>query len=268
MKLNIVIGDPIEHSLSPVIHAAAYEALGISDVYVFSAERVRATELENVTKRMREGTINALAVTIPHKQSIMPLLDDIDDVAKEIGAVNTVVNREGVLVGYNTDWLGVTHALDEITDVKGKKVAILGTGGSAHAVAYAMKQAGAVMTIFGRDNQKVIALSKLFGAMPASIEAASEIAGHDVIINATSVGLNSDDDTQLVPGILLDDQHIVFDLVYPTETQLLKNAREAGAKTINGLDMLLYQAVRQIELMTGLVPDVSVMRKAVEEKYE
>ena len=266
MKTNIVIGDPIEHSLSPVIHAAAYMAHGISDEYVFKAERVIPAELESVTKRMRDGDIHALAVTIPHKQSIISLLDDVDDVAEQIGAVNTVINRDGALVGYNTDWQGVLDALDEITDVKGKKVAILGTGGSAHAVAYAMKQAGAEMTIFGRDNHKVIAISKQFGAMPASIEARSEIASHDVIINATSVGLSPETEVDLLPSLLLDGDHVVFDLVYPNQTKLLQSAQQAGAKTISGLEMLLHQAVPQIELMTGLVPDISVMREAVEDK--
>ena len=264
MKTNLVIGDPIEHSLSPIIHNAAYQALAISNEFVFKAERVRPAELENVAKRMRDDDVNALAVTIPHKQSIFSLLDIIDDVATEIGAVNTVVNNDGKLVGYNTDWQGVIGALDEITDLNGNKVAILGTGGSARAVAYAMKKAGAIITIFGRDNTKVIEISDQFRAMPASIDAISEITDHDVIINATSVGLDAKSEKELVPSNMLNANHIVLDLVYPNQTKLLQNAKQAGAKTIDGLEMLLHQAVSQIELMTGLVPDITVMRKAVQ----
>ena len=266
MKTNLVIGDPIEHSLSPIIHNAAYQALGISNEFVFKAERVRPAELENVAKRMRDDDVNALAVTIPHKQSIFSLLDIIDDVATEIGAVNTVVNHDGKLVGYNTDWQGVIGALDEITDLKGNKVAILGTGGSARAVAYAMKKAGAIITIFGRDNTKVIEISKQYGAMPASIDAQSEIAECDVIINATSVGLDSATETELVPSNKLGAKQVVFDLVYPNQTKLLQNAKQAGAKAIDGLEMLLHQAGPQIELMTGLVPDIEVMRQAIQVK--
>ncbi len=265
MKTNIIIGDPVDHSLSPLLHNAAYEALGIADEFLFEMKRVEATELKNYIKKVRQEQINGLAVTIPHKQAIIEHLEEIDDVARDIGAVNTVIRRGDNLVGYNTDWQGITGAIEEITELNGStKVALLGTGGSARAIIYAMKRADTQLTIFGRDIEKVIALSKEFVAMPADIDAKQEIAGHDIIINATSVGMTEKTEVELVPGHLLDSDHIVIDIVYSRKTRLLKSAHKAGASTITGLEMLLHQAIPQIELFTGKRPTIETLRKAVD----
>ena len=263
MKTNTVIGDPIDHSLSPIIHTTAYKSLGIDDEFVFNAVCVPANELEKYMKQVKEQPINGLAVTVPHKQAIVNFLDRVDDTAKEIGAVNTVVKEGGLLVGYNTDWIGAVDALEAVVDLKDKKVALIGTGGAARAIAYGVKQSGARLTIFGRDSSKVIEISKQFGAMPAHIDAQSEIAGHDIIINATSVGLSQKTEPELVAQNLLDADHVVFDITYPRETMLLRSAEKAGARTITGLEMLIYQAIPQCELHTGKRPDLKVLRDAL-----
>ena len=141
-----------------------------------------------------------------------------------------------------------------------KKVAVLGTGGSARAIVYALKKKNIQTTVFGRDTEKTIALARDFDVLPADINAASEIASHDIIINATSVGLDEKTEIELVQRHLLTSNHVVFDIVYPRETLLLQNARAAGAKTITGQEMLLQQAIPQIEFMTGQTIDAESLR--------
>lgn len=261
MKNNYVIGDPVSHSISPVLHSEAYKQLGIQNDFQFSARKLSKEDLSDfMAQTKHESDFNGLAVTMPHKSSIIAYLDKIDEHAEKIGAVNTVVLREEELYGYNTDWLGVTSALSELTNLKNKKVSLLGTGSTARGIAYAMQKAGAQLTIFGRSNSKVISISKDFGALPASIDAKSEIASADIVINSTSVGISKVNDLDLLPGEFIDRNHIVFDVVYGRETNLVKAASVAKAKILTGLDMLLHQAVPQCEIHTGLRPDIDKLR--------
>src|SRR3990167_7491456 len=133
-KMCIIIGDPVEHSLSPAMHNAGYEALGIDDQFVFTAATVKSENLKKVIKAVQAMGICGLTCTIPHKIEVMQYLDEIDEVAKKIGAVNTVLNMSGKLIGYNTDWLGVIKPLEKYSKLRGKKVAVIGAGGAARAM--------------------------------------------------------------------------------------------------------------------------------------
>jgi len=266
MKINYVIGDPVGHSISPVLHNEAYKQLGIADKYLFKAEQIVTDELENFINKFRaDVTANGLAVTMPHKQAIIEYLDEVDKHVQCIGAVNTVIKQGDKLLGFNTDWLGSQSALAEITDIKNKKVSLLGSGSTARGIAYAMQDAGTQLTIFGRDNQKVIDISKDFGALPASIEAKAEIANGDIIINATSVGISESNDTELLAPKFIKSDHIVFDVVYGRETNLVKVSKQKGATVLTGLDMLLHQAIPQCEIHTGVRPDIKKLRQFMEE---
>ncbi len=262
-KICMIIGDPVEHSLSPQMHNAAYEALGINDEFVFIASRVHLKDIGKAVEAVKTLNIRGLTCTIPHKTLVMQYLDEIDPTARKIGAVNTIVNDNGVLKGYNTDWLGVVNPLKKITSLKNKTVALLGAGGAARAVLFGMKQQEANVTIFNRTIEKAEELAKEFDCNVFSLEEIEKIKNMDIIFNATSVGLN-DIHASPVPKEVLNKHHIVFDAVYsPYETQLLREAKEKGATIIYGLEMLLYQGLAQFELYTGQKAPEEVMRKVL-----
>ena len=260
MKTNYVIGDPVDHSLSPLIHNTAYKLLGIDSEYFFEARQTSKSQLETFIDEFRQQMGCGLAVTSPNKQAIIPFLDSLDSSAKQIGAVNTVVNSGGKLTGYNTDYLGAVAAIEELTEISGKKIAVLGTGGSARAIAYGLSKKDAQITLFGRDTKKVIEISKTFAAMPADIEAKAEIANCQIIINATSVGMGGEAETELIPKNLITSDHIIFDLVY-RPTLLITSAISTGATIISGRDMLINQAAPQIEHLVGQKISVDLLRK-------
>jgi len=267
MKNNYVIGDPVGHSGSPVLHNEAYKQLGIENEFIFSPRKVAKENLASFMHQiMHEEDFNGLAVTMPHKSAIIEYLDDVDEHAGKIGAINTVVKRSGKLIGFNTDWLGAQSALIELTNLNGKKVSLLGTGSTARGVAYAMRSAGVQLTIFGRNNDKVINISREFGAMPASIESKTEIASADIIINATSIGISEESDTELLDTHYIDSNHIIFDVIYGRETNLVRAAKQSKASVLTGLDMLLHQAIPQCELHTGMRPDIEKLRKFMNER--
>src|SRR3989344_6026284 len=145
-KLCIIIGDPVEHSLSPVMHNAAYQALGIDNEFVFVASQVKVAHVKDVVTAMRVMGFRGLTCTIPHKIAVMKYLDKIDPIAQKIGAVNTVVNENGILTGYNTDWLGTVIPLEKHGTLKNKKVALIGAGGAARACGYGVIEKGATLT--------------------------------------------------------------------------------------------------------------------------
>src|SRR5215469_6755884 len=149
-KICMVIGDPVEPSLSPQMHNAGYEELHIDDQFVYVACHVKVNDIENFVKGIRTMNIWGISCTIPHKRAVMPYLDEIDEVAKKIGAVNTIVNHDNKLIGYNTDWLGILNPLGKFTTLKEKHVAIIGAGGAARAAAYAVTSKGAKLSLFNR----------------------------------------------------------------------------------------------------------------------
>lgn len=261
-KLCIIIGNPIEHSLSPKMHNAAYEALGIDNEYVFTASKVDVKDIETVVKAVRAMGIRGLTCTIPHKIEVIPFLDEVDEVAEKIGAVNTVVNNNGVLKGYNTDWIGTLTPLEQRTSLDGKKVALIGAGGAARAMAYAVTSKGAKLTVFNRTIEKAADLAQDFNAVVLPYSDIENVKDFDIILNATSLGMGSDQDKTPVQAEFLHQGHIVFDAVYsPKETRLLREAVEKGATPIYGFEMLLHQGTAQFELYTNQKAPVDVMKQ-------
>jgi len=264
-----VIGKPIGHSRSPLMHNAALKALDRDGVYLpFEVEDVDEFVRDFVrpkTKKL-DWRLRGLSVTIPHKLAIIPHLDFVDATAKAIGAVNTVVvEGDGLprLCGYNTDVAGAMKPLDELMDVRGARVAVLGAGGAARAICYGLNERGADVTIYSRDVRKAQPLADEFKAQTAAIESFDGEA--DVVINCTPVGMRGhSEDQSPVKAESLRGVKLVYDLVYnPEETVLLRDAREAGGQTLGGLAMLVGQAAEQFRLWTGLEAPVEVMWQAV-----
>ncbi len=263
-NMCVIIGDPVEHSLSPLMHNAAYEALGIDDQFVFTAARVKVEDVKDVVQAVRVMRIRGLTCTIPHKMEVMKYLDEVDDIAQKIGAVNTVVNDNGILKGYNTDWLGTVTPLEEHVNLLGKRVALIGAGGAARAMAFGVVQKGANLTVFNRTIDKAQSLAGELKAQASDLSELSRIGDFDIIINATNLGMGEHVGKSPVPKEYIESHHIVFDAVYvPSETQLLKDAQEKGATSIKGVEMLLHQGTAQFELYTGHKAPVEVMRKVL-----
>lgn len=244
--LNAVIGFPLSHSRSPKLHNPVYELLKLDAVLLpFSHPDIKA-----LISAIRTLPIQLTAVTMPFKQSIIPLLDTVDAGAKAIGAVNTVVNRKGTLHGYNTDVAGIVYVLRDVT-LKNSNVLLVGAGGASRAVAYVVAKAGGNLLYMNRTAKHAEELRRSFGGLVVGENAISP-EGIDVIINATPVGMYPKADDTPVPDALLRKGQTVFDLVYnPMDTKLLKQAKKKGATTISGLDMFVVQGLRQIELWTG-----------------
>lgn len=266
MRTCLIIGDPIAHSLSPQIHNAAYEALGIEDQYRFEARQVKPEELAGFMAEVVSSGIRGISCTAPHKVAIMEYLDEVDEVARRIGAVNTVVNEDGRLKGYNTDWLGVVLPLEKLTGLKGKDVALLGAGGAARSIAYGLTERGAALTIYNRTPGKAAELAAEFGAQSASLEDPASIKAAEIIINATSVGMAPRDGDTPLPQEFITGGQIVFDSIYvPYETRLLREAAQRGARVVHGTEMLLQQGIAQFKLYTGYDAPEEVMRTALEQ---
>ena len=267
-----VIGDPIEHTLSPAMHNAAFRELGLDFVYL--PFHVHPRGLEAAIGGMRGLNIRGLNVTIPHKLSVIPLLDDVDPAASRIGAVNTIVNYKGKLTGYNTDAPGFIHALhQEVADLKGRQVLVIGAGGAARAVAFALAGEGAELTILNRQEEfdwaeeLAATIHNAFGlkvtaALLEHLNLAPALAQASVLVNATSLGMAPNDDLSPVPADLLRPGLIVFDVVYnPLETRLLREAKAAGGRAISGLEMLVWQGALAFQMFTGYPAPVELMRR-------
>ena len=271
-KVCGVIGDPIEHTMSPVMHNAAFKELGLDYLYV--PLRVRKEELGKAVESMRALNIRGVNVTLPHKVAIIPFLDELDPLARKIGAVNTIVNDDGVLTGYNTDATGFLQALLERgVEPEGKKVVILGAGGAARAISFILAERSANLVILNRllelDWAEELAqrVSKVSKKEVKALKLNEEklemvLEGADILINATSVGMSPDVNKTPVPARLLKPGLIVFDIVYnPIKTRLLKEAEAAGAQTIGGLDMLVWQGAISFEKWTGQKAPLDLMKK-------
>ncbi|MBU4099248.1 shikimate dehydrogenase, partial [Patescibacteria group bacterium] len=266
-KICMIIGDPVEHSLSPAMHNRAYEVLGIDDEFVFIGARVKIEDVKDVVRAVKVMGIRGLTCTIPHKVEIMKYLDKkyIDPVALKIGAVNTIVNDNGVLKGFNTDWQGVLAPLEKEIDLEGKSVAILGAGGVARAMAYAVSSRGAFSTVFNRTLEKAEDLSRDFGGQARSYKDIACVQDMDIILNATPLGMAPRENETPLPKKYISKKQIVFDAIYaPYETRLLLEAKQQGAKVMHGAEMLLYQGIAQFELYTGRKAPESIMREVLE----
>lgn len=265
-KICLVIGSPKTQSLSPIMHNAGYRKLGIDDQFIYLSAEVKPKNLKMAMDGIKVLEIKGVSITMPHKQDIMKYLDKISEEAKTIGAVNTVVNRKGKLIGYNTDWIGALQALEQKTNLKGKGVTVIGAGGVARAIIYGLKKKKAEVTIFNRSLEHARKLAQKFNCKYYGLDSLKEAQNSDIIINATSVGMN--EDKSPIEKKFLRGNHIIFDVVYsPKETSLIKDATQKGAKIVYGYEMLLYQGVAQFELYTGMKAPIETMRKALE-NYE
>ncbi len=245
-KLTAIIGDPVTHSLSPLLHNAIYEDEKVDAVMLAFGN----PSIEKLVGAIRTLPIHLAAVTMPHKQAIMSLLDVIDETAKEIGAVNTVVNREGVLHGYNTDVVGIAEALSGVSQ-KGAKALLVGAGGAARTVAFHLRKQGAIIFCSNRDRAPAEELLHTFGG---TFVAPDDFGKHsfDLVVNATPIGMHPNVDATPFPEEFIRADSSVFDLVYaPLETKLLQSAKRKGARAISGLTMFLAQGIEQERLWLG-----------------
>jgi shikimate dehydrogenase len=257
-----VIGAPVGHSLSPALHNAAFEALGLDWTYV--AFEVAPGDAGRALDGMRALGLRGLSVTMPHKEDVARLVDERSDDANALGAVNCVVPRDGRLVGENTDGPGFLDALrDASFDPSGTRCVVIGAGGAARAVVLALARAGAAQVgVANRTSSRGEAAAALAGPAGRAVSLGA-VRGADLVVNATPIGM-VDDALPLDPGLLGAGQ-LVTDLVYhPTVTPLLAAAAAQGASTLNGLGMLVHQAARAFELWTGERPPIGVMQAAAE----
>ncbi|MRG95949.1 shikimate dehydrogenase [Polyangium spumosum] len=263
------------------MHLAGYRALGLPFTYV----PFRVTDLGGAITGMRALGIRGLGVSMPYKQEIMPLLDEIDPLAARIGAVNTVVQEDGRLRGYNTDCVGAVRALEELGPVKGARALVLGAGGAGRAVAHGLADAGAAVVVANRSLDKAEALAAEVGGSARGADEAKHAARYDVVVNATSVGMGeiaAESAGQRlgaplrqaelrpqtpVPEDAMRPGLVVMDIVYkPIETALVRAASRRGARVIHGGRMLLHQAARQFELYTGERAPLDAMDAALREQ--
>jgi shikimate dehydrogenase len=260
-KVCCLIGDPVAHSLSPLVHNRGYQALGLNYVYV----AFRVTDAGAAIMSMRQLGITGMSVTIPHKTAAMACVDDIDAEARAVGAINTIVNHNGRLKGYNTDYDAALKALSEKTPLRGKKAVILGAGATAQTVAFALKHKGSKIVILNRTPEKAASLAAKIGAEDSGgLDRLSEVADADILINTTPVGMWPKIDVLPVPAACLHPGLVVFDVIYrPRETRLLSEAKKSGCEVVYGHKMFLYQAARQFELFTGVAAPVVQMGQAL-----
>jgi shikimate dehydrogenase len=272
-----IIGNPVAHSLSPAIHNAAFQTLRLNFVYL--AFRVEA--IGDAIKGLRTlGNFRGASVTIPHKVTSVPFLDSVEPTARHIGAINTIVAEGGTLRGYNTDASGALRALREGgVDLKGRQVAMLGSGGAARAIAFGLGTKAGIsrLTILGIDDRERTALARdLQSKTEMAVQESSltesmlqkVLPDTHLLVHCTPVGMSPNVNETSVPAMLLHTGLTVMDIVYtPRDTQLLKDARTAGCHTISGIEMFLHQAAEQFELWTGQAAPADVMHSVLESHF-
>jgi len=254
-----VILHPAGHTRSPTLHRAAYAALGIDAVYL--AFDVPPARLADAIQGARALGVRQLSISLPHKETVMPLLDAVDETARHIGAVNTVVREGEHLVGYNTDWLGAVQALERERKLSGLRAVVLGAGGAARGVVFGLLRRGARVTVLNRTPARAAELARELGAQAGgSLEEIGKLA-FDVLVNTTSIGLRSDESP--VAADAIPPGSLVMDAVYePERTRLLRDAETRGARTLSGKWMLVLQAAEQLRLLTGRVAPDEAMAAA------
>jgi shikimate dehydrogenase len=274
-----VIGDPISHSLSPVLQNFLIRHFDLP--FAYEALHIRPAELPNMMQRLRLGEFLGINVTLPHKQAVLPFLDGIDSIAQKIGAVNTIAVETTGIIGYNTDALGLLRSFEAAgLAIAGKRLLVLGAGGAARAAILALlitrarqivlcnrspERAEAVMTLFanyaGHDQLQTIAWPDRMAWMEKNMP--------DIIINTTSLGMHPRIDASPLPYHVFSQQMTAIDLVYnPLQTVFLQTAHAAGAKTINGLGMLIYQGVAALELWSKQKLDIRRIYSNVEKELQ
>ena len=277
-RLAAVVANPIKHSISPFIHNSAFEATNTNGVYL--AWEVDATELAETVANIRRYQMYGINLSMPYKEQVIPYLDQLSEEACLIGAVNTVVNREGTLIGYNTDGKGFFKSLPSFK-ISGKRMVLLGAGGAAKAIlAQAILDGVSQISVFVRSSsmektrpyleklQKATGFRVDLFALEDVQELQDSITQADLLVNATSVGM--DGASQPIPtSIVLPEKLLVADVIYqPFETPFLKWARIQGNQSINGLGMLLYQAAEAFQLWTGKEMPTDQIWESLKQKYQ
>jgi len=279
MKDVYLLAYPAGHSVSPTMHNAAFQHLGLD--FHYQAYEVSPDDLSKAIDKLREAQVAGSNVTVPHKQAVMPYMDSLSDVAQQIGAVNTIINQNGKLHGHNTDASGYLRALEDVNfNPEGKSVVMLGAGGAARAVLYALLNAKAKhVYIHNRTTDKALSLAEDFKSMgntEAKVEAVTidnleeAIKSCHLLVNTTSVGMvknGIDPKVSPVPDGYLPTQGLVSDIVYiPAQPQLLVSAKQAGLATQNGLAMLVYQGAYSFKEWTGIDAPTEIMFQALKHR--
>jgi shikimate dehydrogenase len=262
--LCATIAYPNRTAKSPIMHNAGFEALGIN--YVYMAFEPKASALAGAFAGMRALEIRGFSVSKPYKETVIQYLDEVDDIARKIGAVNTILNDNGKLIGYNSDWIGAANGIEEVTPIQGKRVVIVGAGGAGRAIAYGLKEKGGNVVIYNRSKERAQQLSSELGIeFGGGLDEFQQLTDYDILINATSVGSVLDVENMVIPRHLLQKGKVVLDAVFsPTITRLVKEACEAGCHVVLGIRMLVLQGAFQFKLFTGYDPPLDVMQKVLE----
>lgn len=273
-KTNVVgiIGDPVKHSLSPLMHNAAFKHLGLDYIYV--PYHVPPNSLKNSITGAKALNINGLNVTIPHKTEVIKYIDSLDKPAEMIGAVNTIKFENNKAEGYNTDGIGAVKSIEEVSSIKDKKVVILGAGGAARAISFQMFIDGAESLIIANrtpenasklQNDLIEKLNAHVKTVDLGEELKKELEDADILINTTPIGMYPNvDQKSVVKAEMMCEDLICNDIVYnPLKTGLLKEAEKAGAKTISGIKMLIYQGIESFKIWTGVYPPLEIFENAI-----
>jgi shikimate dehydrogenase len=270
-----IIGDPVEHTLSPGMHNAAFKSVGLDHIYV--PFNVKTEELEDAINGARAMGIKGLNVTIPHKTEVIKYLDYLDIAAGLISAVNTIEFGENGAIGHNTDGIGAIRAIEEVTSVKKKKIMVLGAGGAARAISFQLllNEAESLVisnrTIEKAQELKDDLIEKLDHEVTVTdlgTDLARELEDTDILINTTPIGMYPNiNHKPLVTADMMHKELIVNDIVYnPLKTGLIREAENAGAKTISGIKMLMYQGIESFRIWTGIEPPVEIFQSALLEE--
>jgi len=262
-KITGLFGYPVEHTLSPAMHNAAFEYLGMD--YRYLPFLVHPDFLSQAVNAVKALTLAGVNVTVPHKETVIPFLDIVDEEAAFIGAVNTIVHREGRLHGYNTDGRGFMRSLSEKNiSVEGTKILVVGAGGASRAISYYLSEKSRALFLYDIEKQKLDTLVSDLSKIRTNVSALVRpegLEGFEIIINATPLGLRKDDPLPLdISG--LSPHQVVCDLIYK-KTRLIEGASQRGCRTMDGLGMLLWQGVLAFELWTGVLPPIKIMRNAL-----
>ena len=274
-KVLCVIGHPIEHSVSPLMHNAALKELSLD--YIYLAFDVPPKDLEKAVLGFKKYGMKGINVTIPHKETIIQYLDQIEPLAEKIGAVNTIKNVNGILIGKNTDAYGAKKALiDAGCKTKGKKVLILGAGGAARAISFVLSEEIDEIFVCNRTEKRAFKLAKELEdkmKIPATGKDLSKetlkslLNKADILINTTPIGMYPDVKKSPISKELLTDRLFVYDIIYnPLQTQFLKDASEIGCKTLNGIDMFVNQGALAFEWWTDKKPNIILMKEKIIEQ--
>lgn len=254
-----LFGNPVGHSLSPRMHRSAYEEMGIPAWY----EAFRVESAGEIVPMMKSLGIDGASITLPFKEAVIGSLDEITASARAIGAVNTIINREGMLIGDNTDWIGLVRDLKDYVQIKGKTFAVLGAGGMARAAVFGLLQEGGIPVIFNRTQERGAALARAFNSQSMPLASLDDFRA-EALIQTTPVGMAPNTDQSPLKREIMTNFSYVMDAIYnPLTTKLLRDAQEMGCLTINGVGLFVHQGAEQIRIWTGREPPLATMRQTV-----